>query len=150
MIFTSAVNFFYARRIYIVSKSIIFPIIIVGIIVCGNILAIVSAVKQAGIAQVSMRFQSTALLSDVGMCIAVVMDIMIASILCWSLYRKKTGFARTDSIIVTLMAYSINTGLLTSILGIALTVSFMVAPSSLVWLAIFWALTKCYVNSLLG
>ena len=56
-------------------------------------------------------------------------DLLIAAAMCWSLYRKRTGFARqahpvdiyailtfmnrTDFIIMTLMAYSINSGLLT-------------------------------------
>jgi len=150
MVYTSAIHFYYARRIYIVSKSIIFPAIIVGSVVSGNILAIVSAAKQAGIAQVSKRFQSTAWLSEVGMCIAVLMDITIAAIMSRSLYRKKTGFARTDSIIMTLMAYTVNTGLVSSMLGIAMFVSFRVASSSLVWLAFFWAVAKFYVNSLLA
>ena len=58
---------------------------------------------------------------------SVVADLLIAASMCWYLYRKKTGFARqarppeiydvltfihrTDSIITTLMAYCINSGL---------------------------------------
>ena len=56
-------------------------------------------------------------------------DLVIAAAMCWSLYRKRTGFARqahpadiyvvltfmhrTDTIITTLMSYSIHSGLLT-------------------------------------
>jgi len=150
LIYSSTVHFYYARRIYIVSKSIIFPIIIVVAVIFGNILAIVSAAKQAGVASISKRFQSTAWMSDVGMCIAITIDIGIAAVMCWSLYRKKTGFARTDSILMTLMAYSINTGLVTSMLGVAMFISFLSAPATLFWLAIFWVTAKCYVNSLLA
>ena len=61
------------------------------------------------------------------MTISVVVDLLIAASMCWYLFRKKTGFARqadpaeiyavlmlihrTDSIIMTLMAYCINSGL---------------------------------------
>jgi hypothetical protein len=59
-----------------------------------------------------------------------VADLLIAASMCWYLFRKRTGFARqahpaeidavltsihrTDSIITTLMAYSINSGLVTA------------------------------------
>ncbi|KAI9429465.1 hypothetical protein H4582DRAFT_2089142 [Lactarius indigo] len=52
--------------------------------------------------------------------------------------------------ITTLMAYSINSGLLTGNLGTAMMVSFVVSPSSLTWLAFFWVMSRCYVNSLLA
>ena len=65
------------------------------------------------------------------MTISVVVDLLIAASMCWYLFRKKTGFARqahpngiyammltfihrTDSVITTLMAYSVNSGLLTT------------------------------------
>ena len=61
------------------------------------------------------------------MTLSVAADLLIAASMCWYLYRKKTGSARqghpaevsavltfvhrTDSIITTLMAYCINSGL---------------------------------------
>jgi len=78
-------------------------------------------------------------------------DILIAGSMCWYLYHKKTGIARTDSIIVTLMTYSINSGLLTSILATITLIFFVMVPtSSLIWQSIFWTSGKCYVNSLLA
>ncbi|PPQ99278.1 hypothetical protein CVT24_009278, partial [Panaeolus cyanescens] len=44
---------------------------------------------------------------------AVVADGIIASSLCTLLLKSKTGFKSTDSIVAKLMAFSINTGLLT-------------------------------------
>ena len=65
----------------------------------------------------------------VGMTAGALADLLIAAAMCWSLYHKRTGFARqaypvdiyavltsmhrTDFIITTLMTYSINSGLLT-------------------------------------
>ncbi|KAI0299250.1 hypothetical protein BC826DRAFT_996239, partial [Russula brevipes] len=43
--------------------------------------------------------------------------------MCWCLWHKRTGFARTDSIIMTLMSYSINSGLLTSALATGVVIS---------------------------
>lgn len=87
----------------------------------------------------------------VGIGAAAVADILIASSMCWYLYHRKTGFARTDSIIVTLMAYSINTGLITSLLATLTLIFFIIVPTtSLIWRAFFWLSGKCYVNSFLA
>jgi len=75
---------------------------------------------------------------------------LIATTMCWSLYRWRTGFARTDSIITTLMTYIINSGLLVCLLAVAGIVSFLVSPTSMIWVAIYWTIIKCYVNSLLA
>ena len=65
----------------------------------------------------------------VGMTAGALADLLIAAAMCWSLYHRRTGFARqahpadtyvvltfmhrTDSMIITLMTYSISSGLLT-------------------------------------
>ncbi|KAH9057314.1 hypothetical protein EDB87DRAFT_1686429 [Lactarius vividus] len=95
-------------------------------------------------------FHSLTWIPCVGMTLGALADLLIAMTMCWSLYRRKTGYARTDSMIMTLMAYSINSGLLTCVLATAMTISFVVSPSSLIWLAFYWAMSKCYVNSLLA
>ncbi|KAH9077339.1 hypothetical protein EDB83DRAFT_2515002 [Lactarius deliciosus] len=61
-----------------------------------------------------------------------------------------TSMYRADSIITTLMAYSINSGLLTSILSLGVIISSVVSPSSMIWLAFLWVMGKCGVNSLLA
>ncbi|KAJ3505852.1 hypothetical protein NMY22_g17435 [Coprinellus aureogranulatus] len=43
-------------------------------------------------------------------------DVLLAVFFCWTLHKRRTGYARTDSKIDLLMIYSINTGSLTSVL----------------------------------
>jgi len=86
----------------------------------------------------------------VGLGDAVAVDVLIAAMMCWALYRKKTGIASTDSMIMTLMAYTINSGFLTSVLGAAMTLSFILSPESLIPIAIFFTMGKCHVNSVLA
>ncbi|KAN0129778.1 hypothetical protein V8E53_012443 [Lactarius tabidus] len=57
---------------------------------------------------------------------------------------------RTDSMITSLMVYSINSGLLTSLLAVAMTITFVLLPSSLIWVGLYWLMSKCYVNSFLA
>ncbi|KAI9465030.1 hypothetical protein BJY52DRAFT_757459 [Lactarius psammicola] len=145
----SSVQFYYARRVHIVSGSIFFPVVIVALVISGNAFAIYFTVKEFAERQ-SSGLNHLRSLVIVEMCSTVVVDILVAGTLCWSLYRKRTGFARTDSVIMTLMAYTINSGLLTGLLGTGMTISFIVAPSSMISLAFFLAMSKCYGNSLLA
>jgi len=145
----SAVELYYARKIYLVSQSIIFPVIIVVLVLFGNILAFYFTAKEFAVKQLG-SFTVALWLRLLGLSSSVLGDILIAAMMCWSLYRKKTGFARTDSIIMTLMAYSINSGLVTSCLGIAMIISSAIAPNSMIPTGIFWVMCKCYSNTLLA
>ncbi|KAI9443467.1 hypothetical protein H4582DRAFT_1924958 [Lactarius indigo] len=145
----ACVQIYYARRVYIVSKSVICPILIVALVATASLFGIVFTAKQAILKQFS-SFHSLTWMTYVGLSAVTVGDTLVAVSMCWSLYRRRTGFAKTDSIILTLMAYSLNSGLLTGLLSIATTISFVVSPSSLIWVAFFWSMSKCYVNSLLA
>ncbi|THH28478.1 hypothetical protein EUX98_g5696 [Antrodiella citrinella] len=48
-----------------------------------------------------------------GLALASLLDLVIAITLIYYLWRNKTGFRRTDSIVHVLMAYCVNSGLLT-------------------------------------
>ncbi|KAH8994313.1 hypothetical protein EDB86DRAFT_2829817 [Lactarius hatsudake] len=125
----------------VLSQSLICPVIIVVSIV----IVTVFTVKEIALERFSY-FHSSTWMTYVGFGTATVGDTLIAASMCWSLYRRRTGFARTDSIIMTSMAYSINSGLLTGLLSLATSISIVVSPSSMIWLAFFWAMSKCYVS----
>ncbi|KAF8272842.1 hypothetical protein EI94DRAFT_163515 [Lactarius quietus] len=129
-IIASAVQLYYARRVHRVSQSIICPTLIVACVTLAFSVGMYYAARHTVLGTLA--------------------DVLIASSMCWYLHRKRTGFARTDSIIMTLMLYSINSGLLTSILRIVTIISFAVLPASLICMAVFSTLVKCYVNSLLA
>ncbi|KAF8272723.1 hypothetical protein EI94DRAFT_1783478 [Lactarius quietus] len=120
---------YYVRRIYLVGRRMIWPIILVPLIVGGTVLSIVVA-KHMDFA-------------------VVLADIVITVTMSWTLYHKKTGFARTDSMIITLMAYTINSGFLLSALGIAMITSYLVkVPPTLLYVVFFLVMSKCYINTL--
>ncbi|KAF8870200.1 hypothetical protein BD779DRAFT_1581580 [Infundibulicybe gibba] len=77
-------------------------------------------------------------------------DGIIAITLCISLWRSRTGFPRTDSILKSLMLYTINTGLLTSLCNLACFIAYAVRPHELIFLAFYCILSKTYFNSLLA
>ncbi|KAF8882581.1 hypothetical protein BD779DRAFT_1674920 [Infundibulicybe gibba] len=95
-----------------------------------------------------------------------VADGIIAVTLCAALWRSRTGFPRTDSIIKTLMLYTINTGLLTrqvlfsrtqtglhmlhSFCTLAAFVAYAAQPQKFIYLAFYCISSKMYLNSLLA
>ncbi|KAN0135333.1 hypothetical protein V8E53_006898 [Lactarius tabidus] len=145
----TAVQFFYARRIYLVCQNIIIPMVIVFICICSFASGIYTNVTLLS-TQTQSRYNSLLINVYVGMGCTILVDALITSLMCWALHRKKTGVASTDSMIMTLMAYTMNAGLLSTALGVAMTISFILAPDSMITQGIFWIVSKCYVNSMLA
>ncbi|KAH8996874.1 hypothetical protein EDB92DRAFT_2036492 [Lactarius akahatsu] len=164
-----SVQLYYTRRVYIVSQSLICPIIIVVSVfivaffaicelpaLCSSFVGMnpelrspVLTAKEIALKRFS-DFHTSAWMSYIAFGATTVGDTLIATSMCWSLYRRRTGFARTDSVVMTSMAYSVNSGMLTGLLSLAASISIVVSPTSMIWLAFFWAMSKCYVNSLLA
>ncbi|KAL1710215.1 hypothetical protein EV121DRAFT_193432 [Schizophyllum commune] len=87
-------------------------------------------------------FMYTALGAGVGV------DAMIALALSLSLSQSRTGFKRTDSLVNILMAYTINTSLLTSLCSIACFTTYTIWPHEMTYIGIYFTLSKLYMNSL--
>ncbi|KAJ2929309.1 hypothetical protein H1R20_g7780, partial [Candolleomyces eurysporus] len=95
---------------------------------------------------------------------SVVADILLASYFCWTLHKRRTGYARyvnststqfrsdgypvvsTDSKIDLLMIYSINTGLLC----LLALMSLVFIGTGFVYVGLHYLLGKLYVNSVLA
>ncbi|KAH8995517.1 hypothetical protein EDB86DRAFT_1095667 [Lactarius hatsudake] len=143
------VQLFYARRVYIVGGSVIIPIIIVIFGTACLTLGLVFTVRVTTI-RLWSRYASLIPVTCIGLGSAVAADILIAVSMCWFLYHKRTGFARTDSVIMTLMTYSVQSGLLTSVFTCAVLISFAIAPSTMYSYMLFFPMSKFYANSLLA
>ncbi|KAG1742673.1 uncharacterized protein EDB91DRAFT_1127413 [Suillus paluster] len=79
-----------------------------------------------------------------------VVDIFVASSLCYLLATSRTGFSSMDSFIKTLIAYTINTGCVTGICSVAIIITCAVMPHNFIFLAVEFLLAKLYVNSFLA
>ncbi|KAF9552151.1 hypothetical protein CPC08DRAFT_302352 [Agrocybe pediades] len=96
------------------------------------------------------RMNEAAAMLYASLACAVAADTIIAASLCTLLLKSRTGFKRTNSTLTTLMAFSINTGLLTTVCAIACLVTYAIWPQRFVFIGIYFALSKLYVNSLLA
>ncbi|KAI0773046.1 hypothetical protein BD413DRAFT_611970 [Trametes elegans] len=81
---------------------------------------------------------------------AVLTDVILTSALVFVLHRSRTGFKRTDSMIDVLIIYTINTGLLTSVVSILAFVFALILPGNLIYAAITIVGSKLYANSVLA
>jgi len=77
-------------------------------------------------------------------------DVLITTSICVLLNHNRSGFKSSDSLINTLMVYTINTGLVTSLCAMACLVSFAIWPHTFIFVAIYFVLGKLYVNTILA
>ncbi|KAG9086585.1 hypothetical protein FS749_003542 [Ceratobasidium sp. UAMH 11750] len=80
---------------------------------------------------------------------AALCDVLIVYMLSTALMTQRTGFGRTDALIDKLLRYTINTGLLTSIIAIVDLIAFC-TMNNLVHLCFNFILGKLYTNTLLA
>ncbi|KAI0789577.1 hypothetical protein C8Q75DRAFT_141122 [Abortiporus biennis] len=112
-----------------------------GLVLAGKFNIITNFLERKGITWlISTSFGSVAFI-----------DTLIAFILCWNLWRMRTGFnSRTDSQLDTLMHYSIHTGALTSLIAIITLILYLTMPNNLVYMGVWLPLPKFYHNALLA
>ncbi|EJC98851.1 uncharacterized protein FOMMEDRAFT_161031 [Fomitiporia mediterranea MF3/22] len=112
------------------------------------VLAVIFTVKAISLPtfadQPKLKGITTAILTT-----SVFTDILIAASLTYYLHHLRNAFSAT-TLINGLIAYSIETGAITSICGIATLVSFDTLPLTFVYIGFFFVLSKLYSNSLLA
>jgi len=77
-------------------------------------------------------------------------DLLITATLYFSLSRRRTGFTSTDQIINRIIRLTLQTGLLTLMLALSETVTFIASPRTTSNFAIDFPLSKLYTNALLS
>ncbi|KAI0791734.1 hypothetical protein C8Q75DRAFT_755868 [Abortiporus biennis] len=78
-------------------------------------------------------------------------DTLIAGILWYYLWgMKSNGTNRTKSQINTLIRYSLETGAVTSLVAIAIIITYLTMPNNLIFVAIYLFLPKLYYNAFMA
>ncbi|KAH0578596.1 hypothetical protein H2248_003737 [Termitomyces sp. 'cryptogamus'] len=95
-------------------------------------------------------FLKVSYLLYMGLASGMAADVFIAVFLCVNLWRRRSGLRKTNSLVKTLMMYSINTALLTTISYMACLITYAAMNDNFVWLAIYEILPKLFLNSLLA
>ncbi|THH08474.1 hypothetical protein EW145_g2679 [Phellinidium pouzarii] len=140
---------FFSRRIHLFSKSLWIPIAIMAISTVRLAFAIATTVVSFD-EFTFIKFQGFTWLVCLTLGLDMISDIMITVSLCWFLQRSKTGFEKTDSVIDKLLLYAINTGLLTILFNIAVLICAGIMPDNLIFIGMFFIISKLYTNNLLA
>ena len=69
-------------------------------------------------------------------------DTVIAVVLIWLLWRRRSGFKKTEGIIRKLVAFTIGTGLITGVMAIVAFIAAQTAPQTFVYLLIDFCMAK--------
>ncbi|THU81732.1 hypothetical protein K435DRAFT_735312 [Dendrothele bispora CBS 962.96] len=77
-------------------------------------------------------------------------DILTAASLCYFLGKLRTGHKNSDTLVDTLMRYAVSTGVVTSAVSITTLVLFNVQPHNLIFIGVFFVLSKFYAISFMA
>jgi len=79
-----------------------------------------------------------------------VCDVLVTVPIAWSLFHTRTNFRLTNRATTGLAIWIINTGALTAILALLVTITFLTETQSLIYVALHTVLESMYSNSLLA
>ncbi|KAH8822211.1 hypothetical protein DL96DRAFT_1620467 [Flagelloscypha sp. PMI_526] len=82
-------------------------------------------------------------------CLEVSINITITIVLSWALWRTRTGFSRTDTIVNRCIVSAIQTGFFSSLFAIGNLLTFALSSQTFLWAVFNWPLGKIYSISLL-
>ncbi|KAJ3809304.1 hypothetical protein F5876DRAFT_44159 [Lentinula aff. lateritia] len=89
-------------------------------------------------------------LGTIALGVGVLTDIVTALALCYFLNKLRTGYRQSDSLVSSLIKYAINTGALTSVISVTTVVLYNIMPSNLIFIAVFFILSKLYAISFMA
>ncbi|KAJ7116701.1 hypothetical protein C8R44DRAFT_675039 [Mycena epipterygia] len=145
----SGVRGFYCYRIWRLSKKnwilttvAVFPVIcaLVAGLYCTS-----RTVGKTGLQALDLVGELDATLISV--CVA---DSILAGFLCVLLWNSRSGIKRTNSVISTLILYTVTTGFLTSVVAIATLIIMLTMKETFAYAGAFYMLSKLYFSSLLA
>jgi hypothetical protein len=85
-----------------------------------------------------------------GLALSVAADVLIAGSLVFYLHGARTGHKRTDTLVTKLIVITINNGVLTSLLNIAVLITSFASSTSIIYMAILQVAGNLYTNSLMA
>ncbi|KAF8643364.1 hypothetical protein AX16_009092 [Volvariella volvacea WC 439] len=147
---STTVQGFFVWRIWMLSKrSPYFPVVMIPAIIAQPVLCIIYLIESLRNPSLeefarlnSITFAANGIAAGVDIAIAVFMGILLV--------LGRTGFRRTDQMIVRLMFITVNTGAWTALFALVVVILSAVYPGQLTSAATYFPLCSLYVNTLLA
>ncbi|KAI9452440.1 hypothetical protein F5148DRAFT_1289600 [Russula earlei] len=89
-------------------------------------------------------------LGTAALSLGVITDLFTAASLSLFLHKMRTGYKKSDTLINRLIIYSVNTGVVISVFSAAVLASYNLMPTNLIFIALYFVLSKLYANSCLA
>ncbi|KAH8825033.1 hypothetical protein DL96DRAFT_1736847 [Flagelloscypha sp. PMI_526] len=139
---------FLINRLYRFARQFWLCVLLILAAVVAFLLGIVASIK-AGLLIDITKFVALVPLSIAWLAIEAGVDIIITVVLSKALWRSKTGFTRTNTIINRCIWAAIQSGLFSSVAAIAILVGVAFWTDTYLYVIFAWPLGRIYSNSLL-
>ncbi|KIP03747.1 hypothetical protein PHLGIDRAFT_226424 [Phlebiopsis gigantea 11061_1 CR5-6] len=146
---TASVTFFshcfFIHRIYILSggnKWLAYPSLVLVFFRVGA--AAGSTSKMIILASYSRFSAEYAYIFTMGLCAAVILDVINTAAMCYYLRRNKSGFSTMNTIIDALILYTVETGAITSAVQIATLACWLSMPNNLIFLGLHFMIITIF------
>ncbi|KAJ7083053.1 hypothetical protein B0H15DRAFT_851016 [Mycena belliarum] len=148
---SAGVQSFFAFRIYILSKSLWIPCICWAMslfrVLPSNIVTFSYGIHEP----LGEFIDKWNWLFDTVWAISAANDLLIAISLVFLLYRQRNyTLKRTTAVVNKLIAWTVETGVVTSAAGIIMMAFFIINRASFIWMAWFVVIARLFSNSLLA
>lgn len=144
------VQTFFAVRIWKFSHRNIFIAGTLAMFIIGEFVSVIIYVAKS--VHMTTFVQLTALrpLSMTINVLAVAGDVLITIVFCVLLNKARNSLQRSNTMINLLIAFSVQTGMLTSLCAAASLISISVSPDTFVYICFYFLMGRLYCNSLLA
>ncbi|KAJ7512714.1 hypothetical protein B0H11DRAFT_1947031 [Mycena galericulata] len=151
-VISASVQGFFAFRIYRFSERLYIPCLSWILTVVRSVCSLIIFVAGLRMSTFPVFAAQMSRLLVTTWTVSAINDLLIAISLVYFLYRQRTSanLTRTVAVIDKLIAWTIETGVLTSTIGIATLILFLKQPDNYAWLACFAVGARLFANSLLA
>ncbi|OSC99556.1 hypothetical protein PYCCODRAFT_809452 [Trametes coccinea BRFM310] len=142
---------FYCFRVYLIGgryKWLVIPA--VATMTAGFTFGMIAGIKAFIFVRELTDLHRISWLVSVAYGLVVATDVILTGSLVFVLYQSRTSSKRTNSILDTLIVYTINTALLTSIVSVLAFAFGLVIPGNLIYASVSIIGVKLYANSVLA
>lgn len=140
----------FALRVYRLSNRKLPVALLIGVLSLGDLVVGLIITVKAFSMETFLELDHLSTLMFLNFALGTSSDLLVAAALCYYLYLSRTGIAKTNSLINTLMAYTVNTGMIVAIDAALGVILYGAMPNNFIFLGFYFLLSKLYLNSYLA
>ncbi|THG94059.1 hypothetical protein EW145_g8221, partial [Phellinidium pouzarii] len=144
----AGVQIIFLMRIWRLSKRNIYMTGVVALLVAAQFVSTVVYYGKAYHFQTFADLETIFTITRIINVLTAASDIVVAAALVYLLQTSRTGFKASDTIISRLIAFTVNTGLITAMCAIASLVTGITYPNTLIYILFYLSLGRCEPHSI--